>query len=97
MKRLALCAILLAGPAYAVELTPEQVYLLTKDLNDPESARVRNVEEPAVTPGALCGEINWQGQQGGYVGYRKFWMANGKSAIEGDDLYKVGAGVLGCS
>ena len=85
-----------SSQAAAIELTPDQLYLLTKDLNDPESARVRNVSSPEELPTAVCGEVNWRGTQGGYLGYKKFWIANGHFAIEGDDLFKTGYGVLGC-
>lgn len=100
MKRIALCAALLAWPVYAAELTPEQMHLLTRDLNDPESARVRNVIAPFPEDNyVICGEVNWRGTQGGYIGYKKFWMVadEQKVAIDPHVGYDLFAEALGCS
>lgn len=53
-------------------------------LNDPESARFRNV---ILSPKgrAVCGEINAKNKMGGYVGFRRFIVAADQSGIEEDD------------
>lgn len=53
-------------------------------LNDPESARFRKL---FVSPKgrAVCGEVNAKNKMGGYVGFRRFIVADDQSGIEGDD------------
>lgn len=49
-------------------------------LNDPDSAQFRNevfVGPWRVSDSTLCGEMNARNRMGGYVGYKKFYVAYG--------------------
>lgn len=98
MKRLVLCIAVLATPAQAAELSADQLHLLVKDLNDPESARLRNVRKSSIFDGVICGEVNWRNEMGGFGGYRKFWLdqEDQKAAIDPDLGYSLFADSLGC-
>ena len=89
----------LAGPAAALELTPEQMDLLTRDLNDPESARIRDLRQSTRLDDVLCGEINWKNEQGGYEGYKRFWldMDERKAAIDTHIAFEAFWEPMGCS
>ncbi|WP_296584221.1 hypothetical protein [Xanthobacter sp.] len=90
-----------AGAAVALEMTLKtgDADLLTRDLNDPESAKFRNVHPSSIYGDIICGEVNWKTEQGGYGGYRKFWLdpTEGKKAIDPDPAFKVWAEGLGCA
>lgn len=62
---------------------------LIDNLNDPDSAKLRKLmyfNDVNNKMQILCGEINAKNRMGGYVGYRKFFIAsNGRSDIGGND------------
>src|SRR5690606_29384101 len=99
MKRLALCAVLLAGPAYAAELAPDQKDAITRDLADPLAAQFRNVRQSNRHDFVVCGEMNAKNQYGGYVGFRKFWMDTdlNEYEIEPSTGYLLSAASAGCT
>jgi len=98
LAAVAIIALLLPAAASAAELTSEQMKVLTEGLNDPESARLRNVVQSTKFSDVLCGEVNWMNKQGGYDGSRKFWLdpADGKAAIDPHPAYTVWAEAMGC-
>lgn len=79
-----------ASGGAAVELSAAQLELLTRDLNDPESARVRNVTPSAKFDSVLCGEVNWKNRNGGYDGYRRFWIHTEKKIAAIDPSVEYG-------
>lgn len=72
--RVVIAAMLATAPAFALELTEEQVQVLTRDLRDPLSAQFRNVRKSERHDFVICGEMNAKNAYGGYVGFRKFWL-----------------------
>lgn len=62
--------------------------LITDRLKDPESARFRSVfTSPKML--AVCGEVNAKNSMGGYVGFRRFIVAQDKAGTEADGSYFV--------
>jgi hypothetical protein len=62
--------------------------LITDRLKDPESARFRAVfTSPKML--AVCGEVNAKNSMGGYVGFRRFIVAQDKAGTEEDGSYFV--------
>jgi len=61
---------------------------LARGLTDPDSAKFRDV---FISPrrGAVCGQINAKNRMGGYVGFRRFIVAQDRVGIEEDDSYFV--------
>ena len=102
-SRLAIALVLSAGAvastAEGAELSPAQFAVLTHDLNDPESAKVRDVTTSTKFADVLCGEINWRNAQGGFEGYRRFWLdvKARKSAIAPLPAYSAWADAMGCA
>lgn len=99
MKRLAICAVLIAWPAYAEVLPPELIDVLTQDLNDPLSAQFRNVRKSDRHDFVVCGEMNAKNRYGGYVGFQKFWIhvELKEATFEKSDSYKLSAPHAGCN
>ena len=57
---------------------------VTNKMKDPESARFKNLK---MNMNNACGEVNGKNSNGGYVGYRRFFIENGGYAvIEGGDF-----------
>jgi hypothetical protein len=90
---------IVATSCAAAELTTAQFQLLTKNLNDPESARVRNLRVSTKFEGVFCGEVNWRNQQGGYGGYKGFWLdtAELQVSIDPDPSFATFYEEMGCS
>lgn len=94
-----MAALLSATPAVALELTEEQVEVLTRGLRDPLSAQFRNVRKSEKHDFVICGEMNAKNAYGGYVGFRKFWLNTNHNEfeIEPDQAYVLTSGVAGCA
>lgn len=89
-------ALVFPAMAGAVELTEQQIEVLTKNLNDPDSARFRNLRKSPIADFVVCGEINWVTPQGGLGGYKKFWIDDeGKGGIDPEPGY-AWARMVGC-
>lgn len=102
MKRIVLMALVVASSAFAAKpkAPPAEDYgkaveakmiaegqdRIVNRLNDPESARFRNV---FISPKgrAICGEVNAKNAMGGYVGFRRFISAKDRAGVEDDGSY----------
>ena len=89
---------LCADTALALDFSSELKAIITHNLNDPESARFRNVHASKTYDDVICGEVNWKNDLGGYVGYQPFWVDSKekKSAIAPSASYEAWATALGC-
>lgn len=85
--------------ALAVELSTEQLSVLTHEMNDPASAQVREVRASSEHDGVFCGEVNWRNSAGGYDGFRAFWldMEERQSAVAPHPSYAAFAEAMGCN
>lgn len=55
--------------------------LVVHDLLDPSSAQFRDLKFHERT-GAVCGELNAKNRMGGYTGFRRFYVKDGKAMLE---------------
>ncbi len=53
---------------------------VTNLLKDPESAQWKNIRDGQ--GGSVCGEVNAKNSLGGYTGFKKFLVMDGKAKIE---------------
>lgn len=62
-------------------------------LKDPDSLQVRNVIATGITPDpakwVVCGEYNARNSFGGYVGFHKFALVDGKAFLGGNDIEAI--------
>ena len=69
-------AIAIAASLFAWHNTPFRIAeaVVKKELNDPGSAKFRNLKKAVNEVGALyiCGDVNAKNRMGGYVGYVRF-------------------------
>ncbi|WP_440940009.1 hypothetical protein [Immundisolibacter sp.] len=94
MRRTHLLAplILLASFAATADnsLEREAMNAVTQGLRDPDSANFRNVETVTYTTPTggrvpyVCGEVNAKNSFGGYVGFRRFYVANVGGELRAD-------------
>ncbi|HEX5126486.1 MAG TPA: hypothetical protein VFW00_07075 [Rhodocyclaceae bacterium] len=102
MKRIVLIGLMVASSAFAAKpkaptaedygktveakMIAEGQDRIVNRLNDPESARFRNV---FISPKgrAICGEVNAKNSMGGYVGFRRFISAKDRAGVEDDGSY----------
>ena len=62
-------------PRHRVQPEPGWQQRLLSNLNDPESAQIRDVKISKVT-GWICGQINSKNKMGGYVGFKAFRISD---------------------
>ena len=61
------------GYIWYTQPEPEWQQRLLSNLNDPESAQIRDIKISKVT-GWICGQINSKNKMGGYVGFKAFMV-----------------------
>jgi len=74
-------AVLILGQPHAPQAAKSAQYLavLLYELSDPDSAKTRNLRFVQGDGGeALCGEVNWKNQYGGYTGFKAFVVTERK-------------------
>jgi len=68
-------AVLVGGYIWYTQPEPGWQQRLVSNLNDPESAQIRDVKISKVT-GWICGQINSKNEMGGYVGFKVFRISD---------------------
>lgn len=62
-------------------------------LKDPDSLQIRNIVATGISPDpekwVICGEYNARNSFGGYVGFHKFSLVDGKAFLGGDDIEAI--------
>lgn len=90
--RLTFIALALSGQALAAggdQAAIEQAQTaVTRELTDPGSAQFRDVFAYAkADKWIVCGEINAKNKFGGYVGFKRFYVSDGRPGLDDGNAY----------